>query len=278
MKISLRRIIGAFGQSGFGRKRPQLDAGVLGRKPHRIAHVIKRARTERAHIVRRHIGVGVHDPHILGLDAEHLADDQREGGVGALPHVDGAGVERGAAVSRDIDDRDRGGGRDYGLEPDGDAAAAPHRPGAALERLVPAHARHQRSNTSLMAASCSTVPLACGRPLRNRFLRRNCDRIDAEFAGNQIGVALKGPDQLRHAEAAQRTGRCPVGVKLVGIDADIVDVVGTGRGEAGFLRNARADIGIGAAVPTHLAVRATMRPSLATPLLMRNVVGCLVIM
>ncbi len=75
------------------------------------------------------------------------------------------------------------------------------------------------------------------------------DRIDAERPRDHVGVALVGPDQLRDAEAAQRTGRRPVGVELERIDADIVDVVGAGGREAGLLRHARADVGIGAAVP-----------------------------
>jgi hypothetical protein len=39
----------------------------------------------------------------------------------------------------------------------------------------------------------------------------------------------------------------------MGIDADIVDVIRSRRGEAGFLRHPRADVGVGAAVPEHLA-------------------------
>jgi hypothetical protein len=84
------------------------------------------------------------------------------------------------------------------------------------------------------------VPVACG--------------IEAEPAGDQIGVAFIGPHQLRHAKAAERPGRRPVGVDLEGIDRDVVDVVGAGGGEAGFLRDARADIGIGAAIVEDLAM------------------------
>ena len=72
-------------------------------------------------------------------------------------------------------------------------------------------------------------------------------------ARHHVGVALVGPHELRHAEAAQRAGRRHVGVERVGIDLDVVDVVGAGRGEARLLRHARADVGIGAAVPEHLA-------------------------
>src|SRR6202043_398380 len=89
--------------------------------------------------------------------------------------------------------------------------------------------------------------------LAQNVLAAEFDRIDAELARDQVGVALVGPDQLRNAKTAQRAGRRAVGVERIGIDADIVDVVGAGRGEAGFLRHPRADIRIGAAVPEHLA-------------------------
>ena len=72
-----RRIIGAFGQAGLGGKRSQLAARVLGGEPHRIAHVEGRARAERAHVIRRHVGVGMHDADVLGVDVEHLGDDLR---------------------------------------------------------------------------------------------------------------------------------------------------------------------------------------------------------
>src|SRR5262249_41463373 len=52
---------------------------------------------------------------------------------------------------------------------------------------------------------------------------------------------------------AERPRRRQVRVKRVRVDPDIIDVVGAGGGEARLLRHARADIGIGAAVPIHLA-------------------------
>ena len=95
---------------------------------------------------------------------------------------------------------------------------------------------------------------ACLRPaVAQDVLAPERHRIHAEFARNQIGVAFVTPDQLRDAEAAQRTGRRAVGVERVGVDADILDVVGAGRGKSGFLRDPRPDIGIGTAVPVHLA-------------------------
>ena len=79
------------------------------------------------------------------------------------------------------------------------------------------------------------------------------ERIALERARDHVGVALIGPHQLRNTEAAQGAGRRQVGIERIGIDRDIVDVVWARSGEAGFLRHARADICIGAAVPPHLA-------------------------
>ena len=87
----------------------------------------------------------------------------------------------------------------------------------------------------------------------HQVLAPELDRIELERARDHVGVALERPGDLRQAEAAQRAGRRHVGVERVGVDRDIVDVVGAGRGEARFLRDARPDVGIGAAVPEHLA-------------------------
>ena len=84
-------------------------------------------------------------------------------------------------------------------------------------------------------------------------LAAELERIDLQRARHHVGVALIGEGELRHAEAAQRAGRRHVGVHRVGVDREVVDVVGTGGGEAGFVRDARADIRIGAAVPVHFA-------------------------
>ena len=54
--------------------------------------------------------------------------------------------------------------------------------------------------------------------LAQDVLAAELDRVDAELARDQVGVALIGPHQLRNAEAAQRAGRRAVGVELVGID------------------------------------------------------------
>jgi hypothetical protein len=79
-------------------------------------------------------------------------------------------------------------------------------------------------------------------------------RVDAEFAGDQVGVALIGPDQLRNAEAPQRACRRPVGIEREGIDADVLDIVGARRRESGFLRHPGSDIRVGTAIPQHLAM------------------------
>ena len=167
------RHVRAFRHADLARQRGELGLGVLGREPHRVAHVIERARAERRHVVGRHVGVGMHDLHRLGRDVEHLGHELRIGGVGALPHVDGAAIERDAAVGRDIDDRDRGGRRDRRLEADGDAAALLHRAGAALERRLQFMRSARRSSTASMAASFMAVPVAWARPSRRMLLRRN---------------------------------------------------------------------------------------------------------
>ncbi len=197
------------------------------------------------------------------FERKHLGDDLRIGRVRALAHVGRAGVERGRAVGRDIDDRDRRGRRDRGLEADGDAAAAADRGGAAIELLIPPHARGERVEHF---GDCGVLHGGAARlraPFAQDVLAAELDRIEVERARKQIGVALIGPDQLRYAEAAQRAGGRAVGVKLIRIDADVFDVVGPGRGEAGFLRHPRADIRIGAAVPKDLAGARHHAPILA---------------
>ena len=67
--------------------------GVLGREPHRIAHVKGRARAERAHVVGRDVGVGMHDADRGGIHVERLGRDLRHHRVGPLPHIDGADIK-----------------------------------------------------------------------------------------------------------------------------------------------------------------------------------------
>jgi hypothetical protein len=105
-----------------------------------------------------------------------------------------------------------------------------------------------------MAASRMMVPVACGRPFAQDVLAPELDRVHAKLARQQVGMALVGPHELRNAESAQRTGRRKIGVERVGADGDVLDVVGTWRGKAGLLRDARADVGVGAAVPPDVAV------------------------
>ena len=131
------RNIAAFRLADLARERGDLGLGFLGGKPHRVAHVEQRARAERAHVVGRHVGVARHDADALGRHVEHFADHLRHRRVGALPHVDGAAIKRGAAVGRDVDDGDRRGRRDHRLERDRKAAPTPQRAVAAVERRLP---------------------------------------------------------------------------------------------------------------------------------------------
>ena len=184
-----------------------------------------------------------------------LGDHLRHGGVGALAHVDGAAIERRRAVGGHVDDGDRGGRRDHRLVGDGEAAAALDVAGAALvERLGPLHPLEHLVHHLLDRMVLQDLAGGVRTSLDGEVLPAEFDRIHLQRPRHHVGVALIGPHQLRHAEAAQRARRRHVGVERVGVDPDVVDVVGAGRGQAGLLRHARADVGIGAAVPVHLAL------------------------
>ena len=55
------RDVAALRLADLARQRLDLVARLLGREPHRVAHVEQRARAERAHVVGRHVGVALHD-------------------------------------------------------------------------------------------------------------------------------------------------------------------------------------------------------------------------
>ena len=63
------------------------------------------------------------------------------------------------------------------------------------------------SITFSTGASLRTVPVACGRAFVDDVLAAELDRIDLQRARHHVHVAFVGPDELRHAEAAQRAGR-----------------------------------------------------------------------
>ncbi len=218
-----------------------------------MAHVEQRARAERAHVVRRDIGVARHDPHALRRDIEHLADDLRHGGIGALAHVDGAAIERGAAVGRDGDIGDRGRRRDHRLDGEGDAAAVAHYAVAVVERFAPVQPLGHAVEHGLELGVLHDLAGGLRSPFVQEVLAAELERIELERARDHVGVALVGPHQLRNAEAAQRPGRRLVGVERVRIDPDVVDVVGARGGKARLLRHSRPDVGVGAAVPVYLA-------------------------
>ncbi len=247
------RDIAALGLSDVVGQCLDLGTRILGREPHRMAHVEQRARAQRAHVVGRHIGVARDHPHVLGRDVEHLAHHLRHGRVGALAHVDGAAIERGAAVASDIDVGNRGRGRDHGLHRHREAAAAAHRPSAAVERLRPIEPFGHALERGLVLGVLEDRSSRLWAALAQHIAAAELERINLESARDHVGVTLIRPHQLRDAEAAQRARRRLVGVERVGVDPDVVDVVGARSGEPRFLRHARADVGIGAAVPIHLA-------------------------
>src|SRR6188474_904852 len=74
-------------------------------------------------------------------------------------------------------------------------------------------------------------------------------------------MALVRPGELRDAKSTQRARRCHIRVERVGIDGDILDIVGTRRYKARLVRYAGADVGVGAAVPEHLALTSRDAPA-----------------
>ncbi len=107
------RNIAAVRLADFARHGGDLGFRLFGGEPHRVPHVEQRARAERAHVVGRHITVARHHADRFRRHVEHFADHLRHGGVGALAHVDGAAIDRDAAIAGDVDDGHRRGRRDY---------------------------------------------------------------------------------------------------------------------------------------------------------------------
>ena len=78
------------------------------------------------------------------------------------------------------------------------------------------------------------------------------ERVDPEGAGDDVGLALVGPDELRDAEAAQGARGRLVGIHRVVVQRDVLDVIRSGGGESGLLRDARADVRVCPSVPEGL--------------------------
>src|SRR4029077_18102379 len=101
------------------------------------------------------------------------------------------------------------------------AAAAPQRAAAAVERLPPADplddAGEQRDGSGILEHGASRLR----QPVVEEVLATELDGVEAQFAGDEIGVALMGPDELRHAKTPQRAGGRPRWVGVVGVDLAI---------------------------------------------------------
>ena len=85
----------------------QLRAGIFCGAPHRVAHVVGGTGAESGHIVRSHVGIGMHHPNRFGRDTEDFGGDLRHRGIRTLSHIDSVGVQNNAAIGRNIDDRAR---------------------------------------------------------------------------------------------------------------------------------------------------------------------------
>ena len=198
------RGIAAFRLAQFGPQRRDLGARLLGGEPHGVAHVEQRARTERAHVIGRDIGIARHDAHRLGRHVEHFADHLRHRGVGALPHIDGAAIKRGAAIGRDIDDRHRRRGRDHRLDRDRKAAAAAYHAGAAVERLFPVEPLGDAIEHLLDRGVLQDRAGRMRAAVAQQILLAEFERIALERARDHVGVAFIGPHQLRERRSRAR--------------------------------------------------------------------------
>ena len=219
-----------------------------------MSHVVGRARAQGPHVERRDVGVGLGHLDAVDGGAEDLGGDLRHRGVGPLPHVRRADLQVAASVGIDGQHRDGRGRRDGGLVADGDAAAALDRAPAPIERAGPVHppgqfVQHIGDGVFLHDRAGRLRPA-----LAQDILLPELQRVDAELAGDHVGVALVGPAQLWNAEAAARRGDRPIGIDLGRVDLDVVDLVGPRRREAGLLRHPRTDVGIGPAVPDDMAL------------------------
>src|SRR5262249_42703701 len=132
-------------------------------------------------------------------------------------------------------------------------APAAQRAAAAVEGLAPVEPFRHAGERALVLGVLDDLAGGMWPALAHDVLPAELERVELERARDHVGVALVAPHQLRDSEAAQRTRRRKVGIERVGIDRDVLDVVGTRRGEARLLRYPRPDVGIGAAVPIDLA-------------------------
>ena len=147
----------------LGGERRELRARVLGRQAHRMTHVEGRARAERPHVVGRHVGVGWTTAPLRPRcpAPRRRSAPSRCRSPGPCRPCRNRASQLPSAVT--IDDRDRGGRRNAGLDADGDAAAAPDRAAAAHRTAAASHSRAIRSSTASIGVLRITVPVACGR-------------------------------------------------------------------------------------------------------------------
>src|SRR5438876_408487 len=84
-----------------------------------------------------------------------------------------------------------------------EAAAALQHAGAAIEGLAPADPLSETVEHRLGRGVLHNRAGGVRPAIAQQVLAAELDRVEAESAGDQIGVAFIGPHQLRHAEAAE---------------------------------------------------------------------------
>ena len=219
-------------------QRRELVARVLGREPHRVAHVEERARAERRpchRASRRCRGARpcTASAGTLSTSADDLRHARCRSPAPCRPCCNRASRCRrpttltiATEVVGEIDalkpiamPRPR---RTVPLpRSNGPAPVHPHAPA--------------RSSTASIAASCMTRAGRLRAAVAQDVLAAELDRVELERARDHVGVALVGPHQLRDAEAAQRAGRRQVGVERNrNRSRTLLDVVGPGAVKPDF--------------------------------------------
>ena len=173
-----------------------LTAYVLRRALNRVAHMEQRARSQRAHVVGRDIGIALNDPDGFRRYIKGFADYLRQSGIRALAHIDRAAVKRDRAVGRNIDDRNRRGGRHHRLDRDAESATPPDDAAAAVERLRPCQSVQNSVRTLSSGASVEGLTGGMDCSFAQKVLSTKFGRIEFERARHHVHVAFVGPDEL----------------------------------------------------------------------------------
>ena len=220
--------------------RPAARAQVAHRLRQGPAHHVRRPRGGRPRVVGDEVGVRGREPDLLDADPEQLGGEQRDRVDGALAHLGRRAADHVGAVLLRLDRDRRAARRLHPLEDHAQPLAVPvlapaDRLGRGLQALGEMDVVHRLAGAVAVSVA-EDVPQA------------QLERIEAELLGQEVHRPLGGPGRLHLAVAPEGAVRRQVGVDAVGVDADVRDAVGPGRGEAHLLRHAGPAVGVRAGV------------------------------